>query len=72
MALFAAGVLTFLLTGVAGLSILPRYLTVPAVSLCLFAGFALLGFTRLPPGTARRRWERAAMVAAVGAVAFGW
>jgi hypothetical protein len=69
-ALFAAGAFTFVLTGVAGLSILPRYLTVPAVALCLFAGFAALGFTRLPAGVARRRWERAAMVAAVGAVAF--
>jgi hypothetical protein len=70
LALFAAGVLTFLLTGIAGLSILPRYLTVPAVSLCLFAGFAVLGFTALPRGAARRRWERLAALAAVGAVAF--
>ena len=37
-----------------GLSILPRYLTVPAVALCLFAGYALLGFTTLPAGDARR------------------
>ena len=45
LALFAAGVITFVGTGVLGLSILPRYLTVPAVALCLFAGYALLGFT---------------------------
>ena len=47
LALFAAGVITFVGTGLLGLSILPRYLTVPAVALCLFAGYALLGFTEL-------------------------
>ena len=41
MALFAAGALTFAGTGVAGLSILPRYLTIPAVVVCLFAAYAL-------------------------------
>ena len=35
--------ITFVGTGLLGLSILPRYLTVPAVALCLFAGYALLG-----------------------------
>jgi hypothetical protein len=38
--LFAAGCLTFAASGVAGLSVLPRYLTVPAVVLCVFAGHA--------------------------------
>ena len=33
--------LTFVATGVAGLSVLPRYLTVPAVALCLFAGYGV-------------------------------
>ena len=46
LALFAAGVITFVGTGALGLSILPRYLTVPAVALCLFAGYALLGLHR--------------------------
>lgn len=40
-ALFAAGAVTFIGTGFAGLSILPRYLTVPAVVLCVFAAYAL-------------------------------
>jgi hypothetical protein len=49
LALFAAGTFTFFATSVAGLSVLPRYLTVPAVALCLPAGYlvtrsrALLG-----------------------------
>jgi hypothetical protein len=70
LTLFGAGAFTFLATSIAGLSTLPRYLTVPAVALALFAGYALLGFTQLPRGTAlRRRWSRAAVGAAVlGAV----
>jgi hypothetical protein len=49
IALFVAGTFTFFATSVAGLSVLPRYLTVPAVALCLPAGYlvtrsrALLG-----------------------------
>jgi hypothetical protein len=41
VALLIAGSLTFFATGAAGLSILPRYLTVPVVALCLFAGHAV-------------------------------
>jgi hypothetical protein len=71
LALLATGVITFVGTGVAGLSILPRYLTVPAVTLCLFAGYALLGFTTLPAGDRRRTpWMRAALAAAVVGAAF--
>jgi hypothetical protein len=71
LALLGAGALTFAGTGVAGLSILPRYLTVPAVALCLLAGYAVLGFTTLEPGPARERWRRAAIGAlAVGVVFF--
>ncbi len=65
LALMGVGVATFVGTGVVGLSILPRYLTVPAVALCLFAGYALAGFTTLAPGPARQRWQRAAAVAVV-------
>jgi hypothetical protein len=39
IALFLAGSITFLATSAAGLSVLPRYLTVPAVALCLPAGY---------------------------------
>jgi len=72
LALLGAGVLAFTGTGVLGLSILPRYLTVPAVALCLFAGYAVAGFTTLQAGHPWRRWwQRAAVVAAVvGAVFF--
>jgi hypothetical protein len=66
LALFAAGVITFAGTGALGLSILPRYLTVPSVALCLFAGFALLGFTSLAPDHPwRRRWAQGSAAATV-------
>jgi hypothetical protein len=70
LALLGAGALTFAGTGVAGLAILPRYLTVPAVALCVLAGYAVLGFTTLGPGRARERWRRAAIGALLVGVAF--
>lgn len=70
LALLAAGVATFVGTGVAGLSILPRYLTVPTVALTLFAGYAIAGFTTLPPGRTRRLWGYGAAVLLAGGVAF--
>jgi hypothetical protein len=72
LGMLAAGVIAFIGTGVAGLSILPRYLTVPAVALSVFAGYAVAGFTMLPAGDRwRRPWGRAAVAAAVvGAVFF--
>jgi hypothetical protein len=69
-ALFGAGAVTFVGTGVLGLSILPRYLTVPAVALCLVAGWAVLGFTRLEPGLVQTWWRRGAVAAGVGGVLF--
>jgi hypothetical protein len=69
VALFAAGALTFLASALAGLSVLPRYLTVPSVAVCLLAGYGVLGFTTLPPGRARTLWLRAAIgLAVLGAV----
>jgi hypothetical protein len=61
--LFLSGTLTFLATGLAGLSVIVRYLMVPSVMLCLFAAVALGGFTMLPPGSRpRRAWAAAAAV----------
>jgi hypothetical protein len=69
IALFGAGAFTFVATGVAGLSVLPRYLTVPVVAVCIVAGYGVLGFATLPDGSLRRWWTRAAIGAAVlGAV----
>jgi hypothetical protein len=69
IALFGAGAFTFVATGVAGLSVLPRYLTVPVVAVCIVAGYGVLGFTTLTGGAVRQWWTRAAVAAAVlGAV----
>jgi hypothetical protein len=70
IALFGAGVVTFLATGLAGLSVLPRYLTVPVIAACLFAGYGVLGFTTLPAGRLRTAWSRAAIGAAVIGLVF--
>jgi hypothetical protein len=70
LALLLSGVVTFVGTGVAGLSILPRYLTVPTVALCLFAGYAVAGFTTLPAGRLRRLWTYGAAVVLAGGLVF--
>ena len=67
LALLGAGVLAFVAIGVAGLSLIPRYLTVPAVAFCVLAGYAVMGFATLEPGPERTRWRRAA----IGALAVG-
>jgi hypothetical protein len=71
LALLLAGSLIFVLAGLAGFSLIQRYLTVPAAALCLFAGYALVGFTTLPHGDRwRRPWTRAAaVVGALGVIA---
>ncbi len=71
LALFAAGALTFVATGAAGLSVLPRYLTVPAVALCVFAGYGAAGWTTLPAGApGRRPWMGLTALGVVAALVF--
>lgn len=50
LALFLSGVLTFLGTGLAGLSVIPRYLLVPSVMWSLFAAVLVAGFTMIRRG----------------------
>jgi hypothetical protein len=55
LALLGGGIVTFAATGVVGLSLLPRYLTVPAVALCLFTGWvAVVGVRWLAEAAGRR------------------
>lgn len=66
IALLGSGVFAFAAAGVAGLSLLPRYLTIPAVALTLYAGYAVAGWIALAPGSRmRRRWAAALAVLAV-------
>jgi hypothetical protein len=71
LGLLLAGTLTFAIAGLAGFSLIQRYLTVPAAALCLFAGYALVGFTTLPRGDRwRTPWTRvAAVLGALGVAA---
>ncbi len=70
LALLGAGALTFVAIGVAGLSLIARYLTVPAVALCVLAGYAVMGFATLEPGPQRTRWRAAAYGALAVGIAF--
>jgi hypothetical protein len=68
LALVAAGTITFVVTGLAGLSVLPRYLTMPVVGLALFGGYALTGWLELD---ARDEWRARWRLSAFAAVALG-
>ncbi|MGX6449915.1 hypothetical protein ACVU7I_17910, partial [Patulibacter sp. S7RM1-6] len=65
--LLLGGVLTFLAAGVGGLSLLPRYLSVPVVALTVLAALAATGWLALAPDAGRVRTAWAALVV-VGAV----
>jgi hypothetical protein len=69
-ALFVSGVVTFVLIGAAGASIIDRYLAIAAVALIVFAGVGLGGFTMLAPCRLRTAWSVLAGVLVVGGVAF--
>jgi hypothetical protein len=68
--LLGVGLATFGLVGVAGLSIIDRYLLIPALMLMIYAGVALGGWTMLEPGRARSLWRAGFGIAAVGAVVY--
>lgn len=71
IALLGSGVFAFVAAGAAGLSLLPRYLTIPAVALMLYAGYAVAGWLALAPGSRmRRRWTAALSVLAVVGAGF--
>ncbi|HYF25930.1 MAG TPA: hypothetical protein VD931_09350 [Baekduia sp.] len=71
LALWLIGTLTFVMVGIAGLSVIDRYLLVPSLMTMLFAAVALAGWTMLRTegraGLLRRAW----MVLAVGVVGYG-
>jgi hypothetical protein len=67
LVLLASGVGTFVLIGVAGASVIERYLAIAAVAVLVFAGVFLGGFTMLRPGPARTWW----MAGSVAVVLFG-
>ncbi|HEU4976891.1 MAG TPA: hypothetical protein VFT50_17510 [Baekduia sp.] len=71
LVLWLMGTATFVLVGVAGLSVIDRYLLVPALMVMLFAAFALGGWTLLREGLlVRRVWAVAATLIVVWGVVF--
>jgi hypothetical protein len=62
-----SGIGTFVLIAGAGLSVIDRYLMMPAVMILVFCAFALSGWTMLDRGLLRRLWMAgAAVLAGIG------
>jgi hypothetical protein len=69
--LLLVGSCAFVASGIAGLSVIVRYLMVPSVMLCLFAAVAVGGWTMLRRGSRMRKaWALAAAVGVVVGVAY--
>ena len=67
LALLVAGLGTFVLVGLAGLSVIDRYLLVPSLMVMIFAAVALAGWSMLQAGRVRTAW----MVGAGALILFG-
>ena len=67
----SAGIVTFIAIGVAGASVIERYLAVPALALMVLAAVAIGGWTMLLPGWLRTGWmvARGALIV-LGGVAY--
>jgi len=59
-----SGIGTFVVLAGAGLSVIDRYLLMPAVMILVFCAFALSGWTMLEHGLLRRLWAAGALVLA--------
>src|SRR3954454_12317178 len=71
LVLFLSGVGTFFMVGVAGLSVIQRYLLVPSLMVMIFAGVGLAGWTMLRPGAwVRRAWMGGALALVIFGVIF--
>ena len=70
LALLVIGLGTFVLVGLAGLSVIDRYLLVPSLLVMVFAAVALAGWTMLRSGRARTFWAVASVALIVYGVAF--
>ena len=70
LVLFATGLGTFVAIGIAGLSVIERYLTVAALALLIFAAVGIGGWTLLVASRLRTAWMVAAALLLIGGVAF--
>ncbi len=71
LVLLGCGIGTFVLIGVAGLSVIERYLIVAALALMIFAAVTLGGFDMLAPGTrARRLWAAGSLIVVLAGLTY--
>ena len=70
LVLFATGLGTFVAIGIAGLSVIERYLTVAALALLIFAAVAIGGWTLLRPSGLRTGWMVASVVLVIAGTVF--
>src|SRR3954470_12995486 len=68
--LLVLGLVTFFLVGVAGLSIINRYLLVPSLMIMVFAAVALGGWSMLRSGAVQWIWAGVAVVGVLGGVLY--
>src|SRR5262249_27034259 len=68
--LLGTGLFTFVLIGVAGASVIERYLAVAAIAVMVFAAVALGGWTMLERGAVRTGWMAASIVAVLAGAGF--
>ncbi len=68
--LFATGLGTFVAIGIAGLSVIERYLTVAALALLVFAAVGIGGWTLLTPSRVRSAWMVAAALVVIGGTVY--
>ena len=70
LVLLASGIGTFVLIGIAGLSVIERYLIVAALALLVFAAVGVGGFTLLRPGRLRTAWMTVSAVLVIAGAVF--
>jgi hypothetical protein len=70
IALLLAGVVTFIAIGVAGASVIERYLAVPALALMVLAAVTVAGWTMLEKSWLRTGWMVASALIVIGGVAY--
>jgi hypothetical protein len=70
LVMLVAGMGTFVLVGLAGLSVIDRYLLVPSLMVMVFAGVTLGGWSMLRPGALRTAWAVVATLVVIYGVVF--
>ena len=70
LAMLVAGMGTFVLVGLAGLSVIDRYLLVPSLMVMVFAAVTIGGWSMLEPGRLRTAWAIVAGLAVVYGIVF--